>query len=344
MKTVLRADASLALGTGHVMRCLTLATALREQGATAAFACRVQEGHLCDLIEERGFPVSRLPGGASWRDDADGTRAAIETQGGAVDLLVVDHYELDRRWEQLLRPLARRLLVIDDLANRPHDCDVLLDQNLHDSPESRYSGLVGAATRVFVGPRYALLRPEFDGVEPRLRALGLRKLLVYFGGTDPTNEALKVVLALRGLGADAPAATFVLGPTNPHAQSVRAAAHACAGIEILATTDRMAALMVDADLGIGTCGGAAWERCVAGLPSLVVVNADNQRDDARILHGMGAVRALGDAGSVSIEQWQNELRSLLSQPAVLEEMSRASASVMHDRKAALRQLELALRG
>src|ERR1700730_3224255 len=224
MTVAFRADASLSLGTGHVMRCLTLATALRERKAAVSFVCRLHDGHLCELIEARGFPVHRLTVsteastmgaflshaawlGSSWRDDAQQTRAAIEVRGGEVDLLAVDHYSLDERWESVLRGSARRVFVMDDLADRAHDCDVLLDQNLHDSPESRYAGLVKDTARVFVGPRYALLRPEFDDFTVRARNQGVRRLLVYFGGADPTNEPLKVVFALRAFARDAPDAT-----------------------------------------------------------------------------------------------------------------------------------------
>jgi UDP-2,4-diacetamido-2,4,6-trideoxy-beta-L-altropyranose hydrolase len=259
-------------------------------------------------------------------------------------LLVVDHYALDARWERVLRPVVRRVFVIDDLADRPHDCDVLLDQNLHDSPESRYSRLVQTSTRLFIGPRFALLRPEFDSVAVRLRDKGLQRMLVFFGGTDPSNEALKLVFALRGLAVDVPLTRIVLGPANPHAEAVRQAAQGAGGISVIGPTSQMASLMDEADLGIGTCGGAAWERCALGLPALVVVNAENQLDDARILHALGAVRSLGDATTTSVERWTVEIRTLQNDPVALKEMSWSSATVMKDRKLAMRALEAALVG
>jgi UDP-2,4-diacetamido-2,4,6-trideoxy-beta-L-altropyranose hydrolase len=280
----------------------------------------------------------------SWKVDSEQTYAAIDNFGGRTDLLVIDHYSIGREWERALRPTTGRVFVIDDLADRAHDCDILLDQNLHDSPETRYLDLVSESTRLFIGPRYALLRPEFDGIVARSRNSGLRKLLVYFGGTDPTNESMKVLRALREMGDRAPGATFVLGPTNPHSVSIRKAAQGKGGIHIVAATDRIAKLMQDADLGIGTCGGTAWERCVVGLPSLVVVNADNQRDDARILHAMGAVRNLGVAGAVTVEQWIAEIEFLMNDPDSLAKLSLASSAVMRDRKAAVHELEAALVG
>ena len=348
MRVVFRTDAALNLGTGHVVRCLTLAAVLRGRGAAIWFVSRLHDGHLCDVIEQHGFHVIRLgPPAASvpdvsWREDAEQTRDAITRNGdGPVDLLVVDHYGLDGRWERALRASARRVLVIDDLANRPHDCDLLLDPNLHDSPESRYAGLVGVDTRVFVGPRYALLRPEFEEFPVRVREQ-LRRVLVYFGGVDPTNQALQVLHAMRELAAQAPAAAFVLGPTNPHARSVHEAAQGIAGVQVIAATERMAQLMSEADLGIGACGGAAWERCTLGLPALVAVDAENQRDDARILQQLGAIRCVGDAYAIGSQTWVAEIRLLQRNPAVLRSMSLASAAVMAGHKVAMREIEEAL--
>jgi UDP-2,4-diacetamido-2,4,6-trideoxy-beta-L-altropyranose hydrolase len=358
-RIVFRTDASLTIGTGHVMRCLTLADALSKRGADVLFVCREHDGNLGDLIVERGFALTRLPVGngvnrakdapphadwlgASWQEDAEQTHSAMTRASVRPDLLVVDHYALDQRWELALRSAVGRICVIDDLADRHHECDLLLDQSLHDSPETRYSGLVNASARLFVGPRYALLRPEFDDVAIRMRDGGLRRMLIFLGGIDPSNEALKVVSALRALGQETPSATFVLGRANPNARHVHRIAHGSTAINIVDSTAGMAKLMAEADLGVGTCGGAAWERCAVGLPSLVVVNADNQRDDARILHALGAVRNLGDAATTTIERWVDEIRAIKNDPAGLMNMSRAAYAIVRGRKEAMRTLEAAL--
>jgi UDP-2,4-diacetamido-2,4,6-trideoxy-beta-L-altropyranose hydrolase len=345
VKIAIRTDSSLDMGTGHVMRCLTLANAMEKRGATAAFICRQDRGNLCDQIEAAGFPVERLPASpelGSGTKDAEESYRAVHRLGFEPDLLVVDHYSLDERWEHALRSAVRRILVLDDLANRAHDCDVLLDSNLHDSPASRYAGLVGQETRVFVGPQYALLRPEFDRVAPRTRDQGVGRMLIFFGGADPSNEALKLVHALRALAPRVPRAVMVLGPINPHAEEIRRAASGLTGIELIGVTHEMARLMADADLSLGTCGGAAWERCVLGLPALVVVSAENQRDDARILHSLGAVRNLGEAGDTSVETWVAAIAALQDAPAALAAMSRAAQTVMRGRQEALREFESAL--
>jgi UDP-2,4-diacetamido-2,4,6-trideoxy-beta-L-altropyranose hydrolase len=360
MRVVIRVDASVDIGTGHVMRCLTLAARLRGNGSEIFFICREVQGHLCDAIEAAGFSCSRLPVApaglgpatlvaegvadvAAFRAmDARQTRMAIEECGMNPDLLVVDHYMLDEAWESALRRTVGRIFVIDDLANRVHDCDLLLDQNLHDSPDSRYVGLVPAGARVFVGPKYALLRPEFRVACAVPRNAGLRRMMVFFGGVDPTDEASKVIQALHSLGSAAPQTELVLGSSNPNRERVFSAAAGLACVRVHGQTNDMAGLMREADLGVGTCGVAAWERCCLGLPSLVVVNADNQRDDARILDAMGAARNLGDAMSARAERWASEIRDLQGEPESLAAMSIAAGSIMQGQIEAACELEAAL--
>jgi len=360
MRVVIRVDASIDIGTGHVMRCLTLAKILRGKGSEIFFVCREEEGHLCDAIQAAGFHCSRLPKASTELQreapvagaagditafsgmDARQTCAAIESCGANPDLLVVDHYMLDESWESALRPYVGRIFVIDDLANRVHDCDLLLDQNLHDSPGSRYFGLVPANAQVFIGPKYALLRPEFSFARAIPRIGALRRMLVFFGGVDPTNEASKIIQALQSMGSTAPETDLVLGSANPHRGRVLNAAVGLTCVRVHGQTDDMAGLMREADLGLGTCGLAAWERCSLGLPSLVVVNADNQRDDARILNAMGAARNLGEAVRASAERWASEIRDLQGDPASLAAMSIAAQSIMQGRTEAMGELEVAL--
>ncbi len=344
MRVLIRADATQESGSGHVMRCAALAQRLRRAGAQADFVCAPLPGRLHDWLLRQSYGVhllDPLDSGApeGWRKDAQQT-AQLARALGAVDLLVVDHYGLDRRWETAMRPLVRRILAIDDLADRDHDCDIVLDQNLHRDAPVRYLNRVPVSTRRFVGPGYALLREEFD--DPallRARNGALRQLLVFFGGTDPGNQSLKLVEALRGMGTLAPQTTLVLGPAHGHPAVVRALASGLTGLTVLDATDNMSAHMAQADLAIGTCGVAAWERCALGLPSLIVVTAENQREDAQMLHAMGAVRNLGDAADVQVSDWIDALQSLRTAPHRLQAMSVAAAQVMHGRSAALAEFE-----
>jgi UDP-2,4-diacetamido-2,4,6-trideoxy-beta-L-altropyranose hydrolase len=309
MKIAFRADASVQIGTGHVMRCLTLADALREQGAECLFICRPHAGHLLDLIAQRGHKVVALPGlpanaagasgdtvhahwlGTDWSHDAADTRQALGAE--TVDWLIVDHYALDRRWEQALRPSCQRLMVIDDLADRPHDCDLLLDQNLGRSAED-YNGLTpGNATRL-IGPQYALLRPEFAQLRSaslaRRAQPKLKRLLITMGGVDKDNatgqvlDALKACPLPKGLEI-----TVVMGPHAPWLQHVQAQAQQMPWpTQVLAGVSNMSQLMAECDLAIGAAGSTSWERCCLGLPTIMLVLADNQREIAQALDSVGA--------------------------------------------------------
>jgi len=162
MKVAIRTDASADIGSGHVIRCLTLADQLRGSGGDVIFLCAMLPGALSDLVRSRGYVCALLPQSvaSSVMIDADETKAALtEMIPGILDWVVVDHYSLDSRWEQSVRTCCRRLMVIDDIANRQHSCDLLLDQNYDD--QSRYQGLVPADCRLLLGPAYALLRPEY---------------------------------------------------------------------------------------------------------------------------------------------------------------------------------------
>jgi UDP-2,4-diacetamido-2,4,6-trideoxy-beta-L-altropyranose hydrolase len=312
------------------------------------FVCRTHDGDITDVIERNGYTVIRLPAsdqterdrkpcrvttlGARWDVDARETGAAISGLGARSIVLIVDHYAIDFRWERSLRLLVDRIMVIDDLGDRSHDCDILLDQNLHPDSDALYrSRLAPGATRFF-GPKYAILRPEFD--EPgllRARDGTVRNILVFFGGVDVGNQAERVLSALDLLGESAPDATIVLGATNPNREAVAARAHAMPRVTTCVTTENMARLISAADLGVGTCGISAWERCALGLPALVSISADNQRDDAQLLHKLGACWNLGDEPDVSVKEWRDAIASLRSDAARVAGMAIEASRVVEGR-------------
>jgi UDP-2,4-diacetamido-2,4,6-trideoxy-beta-L-altropyranose hydrolase len=305
---LVRADASATIGGGHVMRCLALAEAWRKVGGSALFACREHPGHLAAAIEAAGFEVAMLPLrqapdeapyagwlGAGWSEDAEDTLALIEAMRARPDWLVVDHYALDRRWEQRVRAGVAGLLVIDDLADRTHAPCLLLDQNLVADLHSRYAGHLAEPSRLLLGPRYALLRDAFarthELVQPRSRPP--RRVLVNFGGgKDAQDIAGRTLRALQSLGLPGLEIDLVAG--DRHAARLRASAAASPGVRVHATLPSLAGLACEADFAIGGCGISAWERLCLGLPSLVVTMAPNQRASARELERLGLVRWLGD--------------------------------------------------
>ena len=332
MRVLVRCDASAEIGSGHVIRCLTLADALRLKGARVTFVCRQQPGDLTPLIEQRGFNVHRIGGDAlHWEDDAEKTLALTAETGGC-DWLVVDHYRLDARFEQRLRRPGLKILAIDDLANRPHDCDLLLDQNLYLDMEDRYRRLIPAGCKALLGPGYALLRPEFMLARRQLRSRrgALKRLLISFGGTDPTNETAKALAAVDLLADRELFLDVVVGLSNPQAASLQAACAARPGCTFHAQVDTMAAIMSAADLALGSGGATTWERCFLGLPSLTVVVAPNQRLLTEAVAATGAAWNLGWHADLSPAMLAERIAYLQAAPDRLAGASAAGFALMGD--------------
>jgi UDP-2,4-diacetamido-2,4,6-trideoxy-beta-L-altropyranose hydrolase len=329
MHFAIRVDASNQMGSGHVMRCLTLAEALRADGAQCHFISRAHTGHLLELIRQRGFAVTALPVelppppanwqvaskrpkepvhapwlGCDWQTDAEQTRAVLAKL--QPDWLVVDHYALDQRWETALRPHYQKLMVIDDLADRPHQCDLLLDQNLGRQPQD-YANLVPAQCKVLTGPQYALLRPEFAALRAyslqRRQQPVLKQVLITMGGVDQSNATGQVLQALKGctLPQDC-RISVVMGLQAPWLQQVRAQAQDMHWpTEVLVNISDMAQRMADSDLAIGAAGSTSWERCCLGLPTLMVVLADNQWPGAKALDAAQAACLIGEVGDIATQ-------------------------------------------
>lgn len=332
MRVALRADASVRIGTGHVMRTLTLADALAARGATCTFLCRHLPDALAARITAAGHGLHRLPPAPQGCDDLahspwlettmahDAAACAPVLAELRPDWLVVDNYALDVRWTRALRGGAR-VLALDDLADRVLDCDLLLDSTLGRKPAD-YDRLTRPGAPRLTGPMLAPLRPEFAAQRPRALARrdgALRRVLVSMGGVDADNATGRVLAALEGTGL---AVDVVLGSAAPHLEGVRAQVAAIPGARLWVDTPDMAGLMVDADLAIGAAGTTAWERCVLGLPALMLVLADNQQLGAAGLAAAGAALRLG---RVYDPGWLDRLRDLL--PGLdLRAMSAAAAA------------------
>ncbi len=347
MRIVFRTDASDAIGTGHLMRCLTLADAAATEGHICTFVMREHPGRPEGLVEARGHALVVLPSkagflgeddtggpsldhadwlGASQAVDARQTAAAV---GDGYDWLVADHYALDHRWESSMRAAGGgRIMTIDDLADRLHDCDLLLDQNLQGSA-GRYAGLVPAGCQTLIGPRHALLRPEFAALAkeiegPRALQAGAR-VLVYFGGIDPDGATLVV---LEGLGAldKGLAVDVVAGARNPHLAAIREAARRMPDTRLFEGNADMPALMAGASLAIGAAGATAWERCCLALPTILITIAENQKPGAAALADAGAALWLGDVGEVTPGDVARSVAALTDDPvraAALGETARS---------------------
>jgi UDP-2,4-diacetamido-2,4,6-trideoxy-beta-L-altropyranose hydrolase len=329
MRFLFRTDASTAIGSGHVARCASLAQALAAAGHEVHFACRALAGDLNRWLEAEGFRVHEILGVAdaamTESTDADATKKSIPEQ--RYDWLIVDHYELGAPWEHALAAVADRTFVIDDLGRR-HDCDLLLDQNYANPTHALYTDTKPPGCELLLGPQFALLRPEFAA----LRAASLRRrrervarLLVFMGGSDPSNETCK---ALQGVGRsdiENLVVDVAIGSGNPHRQAVANACAAMDRVTLHVQTNQMAQLMSEADCAIGAAGTTTWERCALGLPALVTVLAENQTAIAEPVAAAGAHRLLGRPRDLTAVHYAQALRAL--DAADLALMSQAAAAI-----------------
>ena len=316
-KTVLfRCDASTQIGSGHVMRCLTLADELNNNGWDCVFASESETLQTLPALANSGYKV-----------------ISPDDLGAPVALLVVDNYGLDKEFETPCRKWADNILVLDDLADRSHDCDILLDQT-YGRDAKDYKPLVPDHCRVLSGCDYSLLRPQFAA--NREKALLRRKerdgkvenLLVFIGGTDPHNITGKVLEGLSGVKSSLNV-EVVMGAAAPHLKQIKNHINNDKhhNIRLHINVKDMASLMLKADLAIGAGGTTSWERCCLGLPSLIVVIADNQKFSSSELEKQKAVVSLGWHNDFLAKELSTVLKSFIEDPERSISMSHNASAI-----------------
>lgn len=314
---IIRVDASVEIGAGHVMRCLAIARAFQGQGYTCTFLCRLLDGNLNDYIRSESFSVIELrkpkqiemmgidedsPShapwlGVNWKIDAVECEIFLDERRGRPALLIVDSYALDFQWELVMAPLVEKIMVIDDLVDRRHDCDFLLDQTFGRKTHD-YSHLVSdRCNDIFCGANYALLRPEFSAersfsLNRRHHTKTVQNIFISMGGVDKNNVTGMVLNQLESLLVEENCLIqVVLRADAPYFDAVsNQVKESRLNIDLLPGLTNMAVPMANADVAIGAAGGTAWERCCLGLPSMMTVLADNQSDIASVLEKSQVVK------------------------------------------------------
>jgi UDP-2,4-diacetamido-2,4,6-trideoxy-beta-L-altropyranose hydrolase len=326
MNVVFRVDSSVQMGIGHLMRCLTLANELEQKNHNITFICRKLKGNSIRLINHKVIALSidvdfRSKDvylnwlGAEQEDDAEQTIKVIPKD---IDYLIVDSYALDEKWHQKLRPHIGKIMVIDDLADRQLDCDVLLNQNLG-VQEENYKGKVPNGCEMLLGCDYALLRPEFANL--RERALKKRRstkeiknILVSMGGSDNENITYHVLQEI----ADDLNIVVVLGSSSPHNAMIESYARN-RDIEVVIDAKNMSELMLNADLAIGAGGSTSWERCCLGLPALVYIIGEDQKKIVESLEKFKAVRI--------VKNLKQDMQKIVNNFTLWKDISRETQSI-----------------
>ena len=309
MKFLFRVDASLSIGTGHVMRCLALARKLKKNNCEIEFISRKHEGNIIKKIRENGFKVYELEVvespkfqnrhnhssflGASQIQDAEACKQKI--LGRHYDWFVIDHYSIDSVWEKELKPFYDKLIVIDDLADRKHISDILIDQTFL-REEKAYKKIVPKSCTLLLGPEYALLREEFS----KYRNLSLKKrenskldqIFINLGGTDLDNYTRDILRILSKIKLPHAKIKVVIGSNSPHTEKIISEAAELPNCEVLVDVQNMAELMSESDIAIGASGSSTWERCSLGLPTIQIPVANNQFEISKKLSEHNVVESI----------------------------------------------------
>ena len=315
MRVLIRADASPTIGSGHIARCLTLARVLRKQGSHVAFACRQLPGHRLDALSGEGFETFALPefypdedpqqaieSMLPWQADIDALDLLLEDHA-EFDWIIVDHYGLDHHWQTAARRWAPRIAAVDDLATRRYSVDLLLNQNLSGLSDN-YTPLLPEGCCTLLGPRYAMLREEFDcpAIEIKPEA---RRVLVNFGGFDAamqTHHAMLALVDFPELDVD-----FVAGVDNPAWTQMQALTQTRPNWRLHSFVSDFHQRMTEADLFIGAGGGTSWERAALGLPTICIAVSNNQQVNGEVMAAAGAHVFLGAREQVSVTQLRDAI-------------------------------------
>jgi UDP-2,4-diacetamido-2,4,6-trideoxy-beta-L-altropyranose hydrolase len=342
-RVAIRVDASATIGTGHLKRCLSLVQALIEQGARVSLVTRALDAVSAQVLREAPCPVYWLPapegefpidgsdpphaawGGVSWAQDAHDTATALKTE--RPDWLVLDHYAFDARWHDAVRAsLGCRLLVIDDTADRALSADVLLDHNWAPDHRAKYAGRLTREPRWLVGPRHALLSPAYRNAPRHAFHTEVRSIGIFMGGADPGGVSARVLAACRAAGF-ARRIEVVSTSANPHLSALREACSRETGVTLTLDEPNLAAFFARHDLQIGAGGGATWERCCIGAPTIAIALAANQLAVVPGLAALGALRAATENTLTEV------LRELIADSTARQALNERAAELVDGRGA-----------
>ena len=338
MNIVFRVDSSTQIGTGHAMRCLTLAKELKKN-FNVQFICRDREGCLIGKIQSEGFKTYVLPkvdeksffsnlGWLGTTEEIDASESARILKKIKPDWLIIDHYGIGKNWHKSLSQFAKKILVIDDLANRQYQCDILLDQNFYNDSNKRYNNLVSHNCMLLLGPKYALLREEFKNRSFQSFKSDINQIMIYFGGSDLRNNTLKALQGIQLSQIQDVKVNVITNPGSPYLNKIKKFSSKYNNIICFDFVDNMAEMMENSDLYIGSAGTTTWERCCMGLPSIVIGVAENQMEPMEAMKKAEMTFFLGSDKSVTNSQISDLLNTIFNDTSVLKKMRKKNLKLV----------------
>ena len=325
----IRVDASPEIGIGHMLRCVALAEELRNTFDKIIFLSKKNSGSIIEVILKNGFEVSiidtqikkSLKNNSKLKNEHEIIKNLLTSYKKNLNFLLIDHYDISSNYESLLRKIFKKIFVIDDLANRKHDCDLLIDQNYYKDLTNRYLKLVSKNTITLLGPKYAILRSEFRNSKKinYKKNIFPNRILISFGGSDPTNECEKVLNAIFSLKNKQFVITAVTGIHNKNFKQLKKQFGGNDNIKILNHTNNFNELLLNSDLCFGAGGTTTWERLYLGLPSIVTIISSDQKESVEFLSDKGHIINLGLAKNITTKTYVETLQKL--NPDLLYNMS-----------------------
>lgn len=351
-RIAIRVDASAVIGTGHLKRCLSLGQALAETGAQTRFICRPLDAVAGQVLATQDVAVHWLPTPSDqftppvcaaehvqWAcvsADDDALQTAEALGDWQPDWVVVDHYAFDARWHDAVRKaLGGRLLVIDDLADRPIAADALLDHNWDADHQAKYADQLQRAPVWLCGPRFALLSPVYQRAPRYYPRESVHSIGIFMGGTDPDGITTRVLSACRSVGFTGPV-EVVSTSASPYLPGLRRACMTDSGTTLTLDEPELTAFFGRHDLQIGAGGGATWERCCIGAPTIAMVLAANQLIVVPALDRLSALRAArldNTYGAADLPTLTEALHQLLSDAAARNALGQQATTLVDGRGA-----------
>ena len=319
MNVVFRVDSSTVIGSGHVMRCIRIAELLKKRDVMCNFICKNFVGNLSAIIKEKDFNVIMLPSEnpekehkIDWEVDSNFTSEILKKMN--VDTIIVDHYSLDKKWENKQRQFCKKIMVIDDLDNREHSADILLDQNLFPNMQKRYQNNLNFNCKKFIGLEYAFLDPDFKKERENIKKKEqntISKIFIYFGNTGDSNILERVLnIFINNSFKDIELIVLFSGDFN-ELNRIKKLIKNISFIKLLDRQPNLAKIISSADLSIGAGGATTWERVYLGIPSAVITVSESQKICSQYLSNIGLIRLIGHHNDITNKELTNFIKKFI---------------------------------
>ena len=298
-----------------MMRCLTLAKIFKKKNYLVRFIINEFDKNSLTILKKNKFKVNSLKiknKNLTILQDAKLTRDFIIKKKIDSPYLIIDNYKINKNWESILKKIVYKIIVIDDMMISKHNCDLLINQNyLIKNEEKYYDGLIPKNCKLLNGTKYAILRPEFAKLrkisKPRKK---LNKILISFGGADPTNETTKVLKAFKNINLVKLKLVVIAGNSNSNKKNIKKLTDQIINSKFYTYSEKIGYFMVNSDLAIGGAGTTTWERCCLGLPSIISILSVNQKQIGNSLSKIKCVKNLGLANKLSVKDYESAIKKL----------------------------------